>query len=285
MQAPDALRERIARALGDPDLELTFGDPPGDVAAGRVVTEITDEGRHVAALVHDRAIVEDQRLLDAAASVARLAAANARLHHEVARAVEEVAASRRRLVEAGIEQRRRLGVELRDGAERRLAGVAQRLDRAAASGAAPQLDEVRTGLARAREDLHGFAQGVHPRSLTEYGLAAAVREIAAAMPLRVDFEVTPERLAPNAEAATYFVCAEALANVGKHARATAVTVAVRRDDTAIDVEIDDDGTGGADPAGGSGLRGLADRIRALDGTFDVQSPDGRGTRLHARIPL
>jgi signal transduction histidine kinase len=285
MQAPDALRERIARALGDPDLELTFGDPPGDVAAGRVVTAITDEGRHVAALVHDRAIVEDQRLLDAAASVARLAAANARLHHEVARAVEEVAASRRRLVEAGIEQRRRLGVEVRDGAERRLAGVAQRLDRAAASGAAPQLDEVRAGLARAREDLHGFAQGVHPRSLTEHGLAAAVREIAAAMPLRVDLEVTPERLAPNAEAATYFVCAEALANVGKHARATAVTVAVRRDDTAIDVEIDDDGTGGADPAGGSGLRGLADRIRALDGTFDVQSPDGRGTRLHARIPL
>jgi signal transduction histidine kinase len=262
-----------------------FGDPPGDVVAGRVVTPIEDDGRHVAALVHDPGVADDQRLLNAAASVARLAAANVRLEHEIAGTVEDVAASRRRLVEAGIEQRRRLGVELGDGAERRLADVARRLDRMAANGAAPQLDEVRAGLARAREDLHGFAQGVHPRSLTEHGLAAAVREIAAAMPLRIDLDVTPDRLAPNVEAATYFVCAEALANVGKHARAMAVRVAVRRDGGAIDVEVDDDGTGGADPVGGSGLRGLADRIRALDGTFDVQSPDGRGTRLHARIPL
>jgi len=208
-----------------------------------------------------------------------------RLQHEVAVAVQDVAASRRRLVEAGIEQRRRLGVDLRDGAERRLEGVEQRLERTAASGAAPQLDEIRAGLARAREDLHGFAQGIHPRSLTEFGLAAAVREIAAAMPLRVDLDVTPDRFAPNVEAATYFLCAEALANIGKHARATTVTVAMRRDDGMIDVEVDDDGAGGADPARGSGLRGLADRIRALDGTFDVHSADGRGTRLHARIPL
>jgi signal transduction histidine kinase len=285
LQTPGVLRERLARALGDPDLELMFGDPPGDVVAGRVVTPIEDDGRHVAALVHDPGVADDQRLLNAAASVARLAAANVRLEHEIAGTVEDVAASRRRLVEAGIEQRRRLGVELGDGAERRLADVARRLDRMAANGAAPQLDEVRAGLARAREDLHGFAQGVHPRSLTEHGLAAAVREIAAAMPLRIDLDVTPDRLAPNVEAATYFVCAEALANVGKHARAMAVRVAVRRDGGAIDVEVDDDGTGGADPVGGSGLRGLADRIRALDGTFDVQSPDGRGTRLHARIPL
>lgn len=285
LQAPDLLRERLARALGDPDLELTFGDPPHDVAARRVVTVVDDDGRHVAALVHDPGVGDDQRLLNAAVSVARLAAANVRLEHEVARAVQDVAASRRRLVEAGIEQRRRLGIELHDGAEHRLAGVAQRLDRIAANGAAPQVDEVRAGLARAREDLHGFAQGVHPRSLTEHGLAVAVREISAAMPLRVDLDVTPDRLAPNVEAATYFLCAEALANVGKHARATAVTVAVRRDDAAIDIEVDDDGAGGADPAGGSGLRGLADRVRALDGTFDVQSSDGRGTRLHARIPL
>jgi signal transduction histidine kinase len=285
LQAPAALRDRLARALGDPELELTFGDPPGDVAAGRVVAAITDEGRPVAALVHDRAVGDDQPLLSAAESVARLAAANARLQHEVAVAVQDVAASRRRLVEAGIEQRRRLGVDLRDGAERRLEGVEQRLERTAASGAAPQLDEIRAGLARAREDLHGFAQGIHPRSLTEFGLAAAVSEIAAAMPLRVDLDVTPDRFAPNVEAATYFLCAEALANIGKHARATTVTVAIRRDDGMIDVEVDDDGAGGADPARGSGLRGLADRIRALDGTFGVHSADGRGTRLHARIPL
>lgn len=285
LQASDALRERLARALGDPDLELTFGDPPGDVAAGRVVTVVDDDGRHVAALVHDSGVGDDERLLNAVASVARLAATNVRLQHEVAGTVEDVAASRRRLVEAGIEQRRRLEVELRDGAERRLAGVAQRLDQMAATGAAPQLDDVRAGLARAREDLHGFAEGIHPRSLTEHGLAAAVREIAAAMPLQVALDVEAGRLAPNVEAAAYFLCAEALANIGKHARATAVTVAIRRDDAAIDVEVDDDGAGGADPAGGSGLRGLADRVGALDGTFDVQSPDGRGTRLHARIPL
>jgi signal transduction histidine kinase len=286
LQGPDGPRERLARALGDPDLALAFGaTPPAGVAPGRVVTDIVDDGRRVGVLVHDPAVADDPQLLDAAISVARLAAANARLQREVAGAVGEVAASRRRLVEATIDQRRRLETELRDGPERRLAGIADRLDRLAASGELPQLTEVTSGLARARDDLRRFAQGVHPRALTEDGLAAALEEIADTMPLPVHLDVARDRLAPNAEAAAYFLCAEALANVGKHAHATSVTIAVRRDDTALDVAISDDGAGGADPGRGSGLRGLADRIHALDGDFQVDSHDGRGTRLHARIPL
>jgi signal transduction histidine kinase len=287
LQLPGGLHDRLARALGDPDLVVAFGDVgPRDVGAGRVVTDVVDNGRRVGVLVHDTAVSDDPRLLDAAVSVARLAAANAHLQREVTTALSEVAASRRRLVEAGIEQRRRLEAELRAGAERRLAAVAERLDRIAESGTASvRLAEVAAGLARARENLQRFAQGVHPRALTEHGLAAALGDIADTMPLRLEVDVRCGRLGPNVEAAAYFLCAEALANVGKHAQATTVTITIRSGDAEVAVTISDDGVGGADVARGSGLRGLADRIQALDGTFQVHSPGRGGTRLEATIPL
>jgi signal transduction histidine kinase len=287
LQAPDGLRDRLARALGDPSLVLSF-DPtrPPRVGPASVVTEVDDSGERVGALAHDAALRRDPQLLDAAVSVVRLAAANAQLQRELATAVHDVAASRRRLVEAGIEQRRRLEAELRAGAERRLAAAAERLHRIGANGAVSQeLTEATAGLDRAREDLHRFAQGVHPRALTEQGLPSALDDIAEAMPLRVQVDARCGRLPPDVEAAAFFFCAEALANVGKHAQATAVTIAVRPDDAKVDVTVSDDGAGGAVPTRDSGLSGLADRIHALDGTFHIDSPRGGGTRLRATIPL
>jgi signal transduction histidine kinase len=241
----------------------------------------------VAVLVHDRALLDDPQLLAAAASAARLAASNARLQGEVRAGVAEVAASRRRLVEAGIEQRRRLEEELRVGAERRLAAVAGRLNRLIAAHDAARGDslaDVAAGVERARGDLYRFAQGIHPVILTEHGLAAALAEAGALMPHYVAVEVPPGRLPLSVEATIYFLCMEALANVGKHAAASQVHIRVRHREAIVEVTITDDGCGGADPTGG-GLRGLTDRIQALGGRLEVNSPVGGGTRLEATIPV
>jgi signal transduction histidine kinase len=298
LDRPAMLRDRLAGALGDPELALGFTAPDGSgytdeagrplpLPAGqqdRVVTYVDDDGRPVAALVHGPGLLDDARVLAGATAAARLAASNVRLQDELRARVAEVAASRRRLVGAGIEQRRRLEAELRDGAERRLAAVADRLARVAG---APELvgnnslADVAAGVEQARQDLYRFAQGIHPVVLSECGLAAALAEAAARMPLAVAVDVLPERFAPDLEATIYFLCIEALANVGKHAGATHVRIAVRRARGRVEVTIADDGRGGADPALGSGLRGLTDRIEALGGRLEVNSPAGGGTRLKA----
>jgi signal transduction histidine kinase len=301
LERPGALRDRLARALGDPGLALGY-KAPGDNGyadeAGRPlplptrhqersVTYVDDGGQPVAVLVHDRALLDDPQLLAAAASAARLAASNARLQGEVRAGVAQVAASRRRLVEAGIEQRRRLEEELRVGAERRLAAVAGRLARLIAAHDVARRDslaDVAAGVERARDDLYRFAQGIHPAILTEHGLAAALAEAGARMPVRVAIDVPPGRLPPSVEATIYFLCMEALANVGKHAAASQVRIRVRHREASVEVTITDDGRGGADPTGG-GLRGLTDRIEALGGRLEVDSPEGGGTRLEATIPV
>ena len=301
LERPGALRDRLARALGDPGLALGYR-APGDNGyadeAGRPlplptrhqersVTYVDDGGQPVAVLVHDRALLDDPQLLAAAASAARLAASNARLQGEVRAGVAQVAASRRRLVEAGIEQRRRLEEELRVGAERRLAAVAGRLARLIAAHDVARRDslaDVAAGVERARDDLYRFAQGIHPAILTEHGLAAALAEAGARMPVRVAIDVPPGRLPPSVEATIYFLCMEALANVGKHAAASQVRIRVRHREASVEVTITDDGRGGADPTGG-GLRGLTDRIEALGGRLEVDSPEGGGTRLEATIPV
>jgi signal transduction histidine kinase len=286
LRAVDAVRDRLARALGDPALTLSIGEPPTPPPHGRTVTIVDEGGQPVGALVYDPTVAGDPQLLDAAVSVARLAADNARLERDVALAMDEVAASRRRLVEAGLEQRRRVEADLRGGAEQRLADVARRLDEIAANaGECGQLAELGASLERARDDLHRFAQGVHPCALTEEGLPVALRDLADSTSLPVRLVLRASGATADVEASAYFLCAEALANITKHANATAVEIGVRENEGALDVTVHDDGIGAADPAGGTGLRGLADRIAALGGSFEVQSPPGAGTWIHARIPL
>ena len=297
------LRGQLSRALGDPSLEIgywlpdraAYVDAEGrvlalpDAGSGRSVTVVEREGQPVAALVHDPAVLDDRGLLEAVTAAAQLAAANARLRAEVRARVEEVAASRRRILAARDEERRRLERRLHEGAEARLRELAGTLRRGhwSASGeqTKKQIARSQEQLGRTLEELRRLAQGLHPRMLAEQGLAGALAALAKDLPLPVDLNVASTQLPQRVAVVAYFVCAEALTNVAKHAAAAHVTVTVIASDGRVRVEIADDGVGGADPARGSGLRGLADRVETVGGTLRVESAPGHGTRLAAEIPL
>jgi signal transduction histidine kinase len=302
---PGSVRDALARALGDPSLELALWLP--DRAAyvdhegrplelpraetGRAVTVLGPAEAPVAALVHDPALLERPALLRSAGAAARLALENERLQAELRAQLSELRASRARILSAGDKERRRLERDLHDGAQQRLLslGLALQLVRAGlgpeANGAATLLGEAEAELAAALEELRQLAQGIHPAVLTEHGLAPALKTLAARSSLPVELQRVPdERLPAPVEAAAYFVVSEALANVAKHARASAVSVSIVCEDGSLVVEIEDDGVGGAAPRKGSGLAGLSDRVHALDGGLTIGSEAGCGTRLRAEIP-
>jgi signal transduction histidine kinase len=254
----------------------------------RVVTPIERGGERLAALIHDPAVLKDPALVEAVAAAARLEAVNSRLQADVRAQLAELAASRRRLLDAGDEERRRLERELHEGAEHRLEILAALLHEArgrADAATVEHLERARHQLERTLEDLHELARGLHPRALADEGLLGGVKALAASCPLPVEIAVDAARLPAAVEVAAYFVCAEALANVVKHARASHVSIGAQRHDGRLLVEVSDDGSGGADPTSGSGLRGLADRVEALGGVLYVDSTPGRGTLLAAEIPL
>jgi signal transduction histidine kinase len=296
------LRDRLANALGDRSLILgywladlgAYVDDRGrelelpEEDSDRRVTIVRDSGEPVAALVHDAGILADRELVRSVAAAARIAVINARLQTEVRRQVEELEASRRRVVEAGDAERRRLERELHEGAERRLAEVEELLDEAgrrADGGFVALLAETQTKLERTRSELREFARGIHPRVLTDGGLPAALRELAERAAVPVELQVKDARYPAPVEAAAYFVCSEALANVGKFAEASGAAVEVIQRDRTVVVVVSDDGKGGASLEKGSGLRGLADRVEALGGRLTVTSQFGAGTRLVAELPL
>jgi PAS domain S-box-containing protein len=206
--------------------------------------------------------------------------------------LEDLAASRARIVTAGDVERRRLERNLHDGAQQRLVALAVSLRIAMAkldsdpAAARDRLAEAAEELTLALQELRELARGLHPSVLTDHGLRAAVEMLAARAPVPVEIEQTPDgRLPEPVEAAAYFVIAEALTNVAKYAHASAARISVSASDASLLVEVADDGVGGADPATGTGLRGLADRVEALGGSLGVSSPDGAGTVLRAEIPL
>ncbi len=299
------LRDALARALGDPALKLAFWVPaqgryvdasgapaelPADGDTTRAVTEVGHDGRRVAAIVHDRGLVEDPATVRAAGAATALLLENQRLEAELRANIVELRASRARIVEAGDTERRRLERNLHDGAQSRLVALALnlRLARAGAEDGSPtaallddSIDEVRQSL----DELRELARGIHPAVLSERGLEPALRSLAARAPLPVDLIGGPGgRLPAAVETAAYFVVSEALANVAKYARATGATVRLERAGGQLLLEVGDDGAGGADPAAGSGLRGLSDRVAALDGELELISPPGGGTTLRVRLP-
>jgi len=225
----------------------------------------------------------EQKLCDFADLVAqRLANADA---------LEQLAASRARIVEVGDAERRRLERNLHDGAQQRLVSLALDLRMVGATlekdppAARRTLAAAQEQLAKGLEELRELARGIHPAVLTERGLGPALQGLFARAPLPVEItELPEERLAGPAEAAAYYVVAEAITNVAKYAQASYVTVSIRRSNGSATVVVTDDGVGGADPALGTGLRGLADRLEALDGRLEVDSPAARGTRIRAEIP-
>jgi signal transduction histidine kinase len=200
----------------------------------------------------------------------------------------EVRASRARIVEASDAERSRLERDLHDGAQQRLLGIRLVLQiargQAGDVGAVEQLlAEVDTEVVGALEELRALARGIHPAILTEEGLAPALSALARRAPVPVEVTVCSERLPAPLEATAYFVAAEALANIAKHAQASRAVIEVIRTNGRVTVEVADNGGGGAD-AEGTGLRGLRDRVEALDGQLEVESPLGVGTRVSAAIP-
>ena len=301
---PVHLRDAFARALRDPSLVLVFwlaefeswadlhGRPVSleELAAERSTTIIDGPDGHVAALVHDPSLDDEPELLDGVAAAAAIALENARLNVELRARLDELRGSRARIVEAGDTERRRLERNLHDGAQQRMVAIALQLRlvqdriRKDPETAEQLVTTARDELALSMSELRELARGLHPAVL-EHGLAHALDSLAtrSTIPAVVSYEPAG-RLPERVEFAAYFVASEALANVAKYAQATSVTMRVWRENGLATIEIADDGVGGADDAAGSGLRGLADRVEALDGTLRVSSPSGAGTVVTARMP-
>jgi PAS domain S-box-containing protein len=266
---PFALEYRIVRADGQTAWVLERGqqvvEPSGEACLHGVIFDVTERKRAEELLRHREA--EEAR-------------------------IEELEAARTRILAAEDAARRRLERDLHDGAQQRLVSLAltlrmirSRLD-TEPEAASLLLDEALAGLAEATTELRELARGLHPAVLTDRGLPAAIEVLAGRAPVPVELECSlADRLPTPVETAAYYVVAEALTNVARYADASKATVRLERQNGFALIEIADDGVGGANPEGGSGLRGLHDRIDALDGLLEVDSGQGAGTRVRATIPL
>ncbi len=302
------LRKAIAETIGDPSLEIGYWLPDrsryvtsegGSLRiGGRATTAVERDGRPIALLAHDPVLADEHELLRGVAAAAALSLETERLQAELRaqlaereRQAEELRASRNRIVQAADDARRVLERNLHDGAQQRLVALALSL-RLAEGRVVSEPDRARAMIAAAREELsqaldelRELARGIHPAVLTDRGLGPAVEALAARSPVPVELDLPTVRLPAPVEAAAYYVVAEGLTNVARYARATAARVSIRVEDGAAKVDVRDDGVGGASVDGGTGLRGLVDRLAALDGTLAVGDAGGRGTALHAEIPL
>jgi signal transduction histidine kinase len=303
VSGPEDIRAALARTLGDPALELAYWLPSSrryvDANGGvweppnsgtRAVRMLYREGEPLAAVSFDVSLLEEPELVDAAVAATELTLENTRLQAELRAQLAEVRASRARIVEAGDSERRRIERDLHDGAQQRLLAVRMVLQLARTQGRDTRalealLNEADGEVETALAELRTLARGIHPSILTDQGLEAALAALARRAPLPVEVRVTTSgRLTAPVETAIYFLAAEALANIAKHANASHAAISVLRTEGAALVRIDDDGVGGADGASGTGLRGLRDRVEALDGRLAIASPPGGGTHLRAEIP-
>jgi signal transduction histidine kinase len=302
---PGDLRDALARALGDPSLELVYWLPEDErfvdaegrpyelpePATGRAVTKVERDGGCVAAIVYDAMLEDAADHVRAVGAAAALALENERLEAELRAKVGELRASRERMLRIGLEERRRLERDLHDGAQQRLVSMALNLRLARAKlrddpeAADMLLDAAGEELEAALGELRELARGIHPAVLSDRGLTTALETLASRAPLPVELEHTPpDRLPEAVELAAYFVVAEALTNVAKYASASHATVNVERTNGRLIVEVVDDGVGGANPEDGTGLRGLADRLAVIEGRLEIDSEPGHGTKVTARIP-
>jgi signal transduction histidine kinase len=301
---PQGLHDALARALADPSLELFYWLPDQsafvDAAGARVslpvddprraVTRLEHEGELLATVVHDRSLLDEPELVASAGAVARLALENARLHAQTRAQLQQVRESRTRIVSAADVERRRIERNLHDGAQQRLLALALELSQAhhrLGDRADPEVERLLAAsvdeLQSTVEELRTLARGLHPTVLTEYGLGAALQALTHKSPIPVTLDICDERLPAQVEAAAYFVAAEALTNIVKHAHARSATVTARHEGEKLVMAVSDDGLGGAQATEGSGLQGMADRIEALGGRLLIQT-NPTGTCITAEIP-
>ena len=283
----NALRPRLRRLVrGHAD---SSDDRPA-TGSGRTVSELRLLGRRGTPIARDSSL-EDPELERGVRAAAALAQENERLDAELRAQVKKLRASRARMVEAGLAERRRLERDLHDGAQQRLVSlvlglrmIESRLDEDPAS-VRELLEMVGSELEAALRELRDLTRGIQPAVLSDRGLDAALETLAGRAPLPVELETTiAERLPEPVEQTLYFVVSEALTNIAKHAHASQANVRATRHNGRVVVDVSDNGVGGADPAKGSGLSGLADRLSALDGKLKVRSERGQGTVLRAELP-
>lgn len=303
-------QESLARTLDDKSLrvfwwdEATGGyldssgqsaDPAADSDRRRrgSLLEIDAGESPLAVINHDVGLAENTRLLDGVAAALRLSVDNDRLRNRLEHTLQDVRDSRLRIVEAGDHARARLERDLHDGSQQQLVSIAITLrmisGRARADGdsaLADDLDDLSARLSAALVELRALARGIHPTALTEGGLGTAVHELAArsAVPVDVDVRVVA-RASPLVESTIYFVVAECLTNTARHSGAQRASVRISADDGHLVFEIDDDGSGTADAAAGTGLRGLIDRVEALGGELRVWATPGDGTHIRGSLPV
>jgi signal transduction histidine kinase len=301
----EELRRALARALGDPSLELAYWIPDSEryvdaegrpielpePRSGRAASDVILEGRRTAAIIHDTHLRDEPELVHAVGAAAALGLEKQRLEAELRARIEELREQRSRMIAVGLAERRRLERDLHDGAQQRLVSLALDLRLAQSSlredpdTAAELLAAAGAELEEALEELRELARGLHPAVLSDRGLDPAVDALASRSPVPVEIETRlGERVADEVELAAYFVVAETLTNVAKYAEASQAVVRLGRDNGEVVVEVEDDGVGGANPIRGTGLRGLADRIGSLGGELQIDSSPGAGTTVTATIP-
>jgi signal transduction histidine kinase len=295
-----AVRRALRSVLHDPTLDLldTSDSSLRELdrrSPERLVSYIrAGQGTPIAVVVADPLLVRYRELFDAATAATGLALQTAQLQAKIAQEkLEQVKASRARILEAELAERRRIERDLHDGVQQHLLGITAGLTAAMAKTADPAataaFSQAREGLRAVLAELRDLAHGIHPAVLSQYGLGAALEGIAERLPLPVSVHGPPRRLDPAVEATLYFVACEALANVVKHASADSAQVTVRAEGGLAEMEIADDGIGGVTASGvtansSHGLANITDRVSALDGEVTVDSPPGRGTRLVVKVP-
>ena len=278
---PIADGARVAYPLADGAQWVTEGGIATDV--DEAFQLVTRGGRTIAAIAHR----SDPSVADSVLRIASSELDNAGLRAAIALQLQEVLASRRRIAQTQLDERRRIERDLHDGAQQRLLGTAAQLQAALLNGDPVRMrGALELGMAECRNavvELRELANGLHPAALADGGLAAALEQLPARFPMATVIDVPDARYPPAVEATLWFVTCEALANSVKHARSSSVHVRLADDDGALRLTVDDDGCGGADPHG-SGLRGLADRVEAVGGRLHVGDRDAGGTRIEAVVP-
>jgi signal transduction histidine kinase len=305
--APEPIRieSALQRALHDPGLRVGYWMPetgryvdvdgrglPATADPNRAATRI-DRGTHpLAILVHDRALLEEPALIRAATAAVGLTLDNERLTAELRARVAQLAESRDHVLRATEAERRRIERDLHDGVQQRLLSVLMTLGLAESvlsrgpDRVGPLIEEARTATHAILDDLRALVQGIHPPMLTERGLAGAIKELVAlsSTPVDLRLNIPPRPLPAEVESTAYYVLAEALTNVVRHSHAKRADVVIADDGGRFRVEIRDDGRGGADPARGTGLDGLCQRVERGGGSLRVESPPDGGTRIVAVLP-
>jgi signal transduction histidine kinase len=304
---PGRVRAALAATLHDPDLELLYWSPAGEIYvdldgqprepvadAGRAVSPIDGESGPLAVMIVDKVTLDEPELLRSAVAMARLALENERLQAEVRSQLAQLRSTTARIVEAGQDARRRIERDLHDGAQQRLLALSMTLGRArtransqADGELATFLDCAADDLQQAITELRDLARGIHPVLLTQEGLSSALQALAERAPLPVEVSAPARRFGETVESTAYFFVSEAVTNAARHSSASAVRVDVTVDGDELEVRVHDDGVGGVDEASataGSGLLGMRDRVVAVGGRMTISSPVGDGTTLTARLP-